>query len=469
MTVALNEPITAEALSLLLGCSAPKTDTVIRYVVTDAREAVRDALFCALPGHVTDGHRFIPQAVANGCTAVLCVSLPDNAERIRCPDGTAVAFLATGDVSDALFRWSATVRRRFSGPVIAVTGSVGKTTCKEFLCALLSPLGTVFSTPGNHNSTIGVPLSLLRLGESDRAAVVELGMNHAGEISALSELVRPDAAVITAVGRAHIGLLGSEEAIFRAKCEITDGMSGGPVWIPAQDRRFDGWEYPHKITFGDTESGADCRYRYLPTPGGSHFSLAFTDGGHLRGELPFAEPVTVEAALRAAAVAHETGLSDEDLQNGLAHLVSPSSRMEKVEYDGVTLLNDAYNAAPEAMAAALACLGKYRHRRKLAVLGEMGELGAYAEDIHYEIGQLTASAHPSHVWYRGRYADAFLRGAGTGGLTAASVTVFGSEESLPEIADVIRSALRPGDVLLIKGAHGTGLYRLAPLILQKKE
>jgi len=469
MTVQLSEPITAAALAVLLGCPAPETDVLIRYVATDARETTQDTLFCALPGHLTDGHLFIRQATQRGCRAVLCTSAPKDEESRRCPDGSQVAFICTGNVTDALFWWADSIRSGFRHPVIAVTGSMGKTTCKEFLRCLLSPLGPVFATPGNHNSTIGVPLSLLTLDTGYRAAVVELGMNHAGEISRLSRLVRPDAAVITAVGRAHIGLLGSEEAIFRAKCEIADGMTGGPVWIPAQDKRFDGWSYPHKITFGPEQSGADARYSCIPASDGSRFTLTFSDGTSLSGKLPFTDPVTAEAALRAAEIAHTSGVPEDALTDALARLKAPPSRMEIIDRDRITVINDAYNAAPEAVAAALSCLGGYRDRRRLAVLGEMGELGSYAEDIHCEIGRLAAAASPCRLWYKGRYISAFLEGVSEGGLSPASVTILDAAEGIPEIADRIRAVLRPEDVLLIKGAHGTGLHRLASILLQKKE
>lgn len=469
MTVRLNEPITSTALSSLVGCSAPKTETLIRSVVTDAREASREALFCALPGHVTDGHCFIPQAIERGCSAVLCAAAPNDTGLDTSDSGSPVAFLTVNDVNKALFKWAKAVRNSFYSPVIAITGSVGKTTCKEFLSALLSPLGNIFSTPGNHNSTVGVPLSLLRLGCDDKAAVVELGMNHAGEISALSELVRPDVGVITTVGRAHIGLLGSEKAVFNAKCEIADGMNGGAVWVPAYDRRFDNWSYPHQITFGEKASGADCRYRCVPSGKNTDFSLVFPDGERLVGRLPFAQPITAEAALRTAAVAHGMGVSDKDLLYGLAHLMPPPSRMEITEYCGITLIDDSYNAAPEAMQSALTCLGKYTHGRRFAILGEMGELGIYAKDIHYDTGRATAQAFPFRIWYKGRYADAFLQGCIDGGLSADTVTIINAKESISETAGRIRVTLQSGDVLLIKGAHETELYKLAPLILRKKD
>lgn len=463
MKVVLKRPLPAEVVATLTGAHLTGKCNRILSVVTDAREAAPGALFCALPGERTDGHLYIRQAAENGCSAVLCQRCPPEAEG-------SLACLCVPSVEEALFKWAAALRAGYTHPVIAVTGSMGKTTQKEFLRTLLSPLGPVFATPGNHNSTLGVPLSLLVLDGKYKTAVTELGMNHPGEIGRLSRLVRPHVGVITAIGSAHIGLLGSREAICRAKCEIAEGMQGGPVWIPAQEPLLARWDYPQKITFGPPDTRPDYGFSYAPRGDESDFSLLLPSGERLCGRLPFADEPSVLAALRGAAIAHSMGVKAGDLIQLLPRLQKPASRMEILRAGDILILNDAYNASPEAARGALRHLaGLQIVGKRYAILGQMMELGRFSARLHREMGYEAANSGLAGVWFWGEDARSFAKGTAEGGMPSTAVHAV-NEDIDPEktAADLVR-LLRPGDALLIKGSHGTGLHRLAQMILSKKE
>ena len=463
MKVALRRPLPAEVAAALTGAQLRGKSARILSVITDARESSPGALFCALPGERTDGHLYIRQAAESGCSAVLCRCCPTEAENM-------LACLCVPSVEEALFKWAAALRAGYLHPVIAVTGSMGKTTQKEFLRTLLSPLGPVFATPGNHNSTLGVPLSLLALDGKYKTAVTELGMNHPGEIGRLSRLVRPHVGVITAIGSAHIGLLGSREAICRAKCEITEGMQGGPVWIPARESLLARWDYPHKITFGTPETRPDVAFSYSPCGDESDFSLLLPSGEHLCGRLPFADEPSVLAALRGAAIAHNMGVKAGDIVQLLPRLQKPASRMEILRGGGILLLNDAYNASPEAVRSALRFLSALRITgKRYAILGQMMELGRFSARLHREIGREAAACGLREVWFVGEDAAAFVKGTTEGGMPSFSVHVTDQAIDPEKTATDLARLLCPGDALLIKGSHGTGLHRLAQMILSKKE
>jgi UDP-N-acetylmuramoyl-tripeptide--D-alanyl-D-alanine ligase len=415
-------------------------------VTTDSRALTAGALFVAIPGDRFDGNDFIGDAYAKGAAVALVsrlAALPFPQVEVR---DTRRAF---GAMARA---WRAT----FSLPVVAITGSSGKTTVKELVAAILGVSRAVCVTQGNLNNDIGVPLTLMRLAAEHDALVVELGANHAGEIDYLASLVQPTVAVITNAAAAHLEGFGSLAGVVAAKGELLDHLpKAGTAVLNADDPFRSEWlaraPCEFKVTFGFAPH-ADCRVLGEPRFGaaGSEFTMRLPDGDELDVWLPLLGRQNVANALAAAAAAQAVGASAEDIGAGLARAVPVRGRLRAVAgKGGATLIDDSYNANPGSVRAALDHLGALGGTRIL-VLGNMAELGSTARELHREIGE----------YARGR-CDSLVA---IGDLAAEAAAAFGSAGRSVRDIDAARAVLEPqlsGDVtVLIKGSRVMGLDRL---------
>lgn len=436
---------TGEEIARAVGAALPAGGPSAAAVCTDTRRVVAGALFVALRGAHHDGHAFAADALRAGAAAVLVDHVPAGVDAAR-------AFVVA-DTQRALGDLAAFTRRRWAGRVMAITGSNGKTTTKELLAAIVERAfpGRVLKTAGNENNLIGLPLTLLRLRGDEAVAVLELGMNAFGEIARMTEIAAPDVGLITNVGPAHLEGLGSIDGVARAKGELFAGMpAAGAIAVNMDDPRvaaaaaaFPG----RRIEFG---AGRTVGAEAIDDRGvdGVAFTLAIgTQRGPVR--LRAAGRHNVHNALAAAAAAHALGIDLDLIRAGLDAAEPPKMRMQVVRLaNGVTLINDAYNANPASTEAALDAVGRLPGRA-IAALGEMRELGADSAALHARVGAHAAAAGVAWLLAVGPGADPIAEGA----RQAGGMTVDRCADAAAAAA-AIAAAWQPGDTVLVKGSRG---------------
>ncbi|HUL28791.1 MAG TPA: UDP-N-acetylmuramoyl-tripeptide--D-alanyl-D-alanine ligase [Streptosporangiaceae bacterium] len=423
-------------------------------VVIDSRAAGPGALFAALPGARVDGLGFAPQAVAAGAVAVLATR------------PASVPTLVVPDVPAAMAALASAVVARLPGLTIAgITGSAGKTTAKDLAAQLVEPLGPTVSPYGSYNNEIGHPLTILRVTEATRYLLLELSARGAGHIARQCEVARPSLGVVLCVGRAHAGEFGGLAEVARAKGELPAALpAGGVALLNADDplvAAMAGRTAARVVTFG-RGPGAAVRAAgvRLDSQGRPVFTLV-TPAGSAPVRMRLFGEHNVTNALAAAALATELGLPLPQVADGLSTATARSRwRMEVTRRpDGVTVINDAYNASPEAVAAAIESLAfMARDGRAFAVLGPMYELGSQSDAIHEEVGRLAARAGVAGLIVVGEEAAPVLAGA------KAEDSWHGELLAVPDAAGAVEALgarLAPGDVVLVKAAHSFGLESAA--------
>ena len=417
-----------------------------RGVAIDSRAVRPGNLFVALRGPNFDGHAFAAEAVAAGAGALLVERAVDaDAPQVVVPDTVA----ALGDLG-------ATWRRRFRGPVIAVTGSNGKTTVKECLRAIAAAAGPVLSTRGNLNNHIGVPLMLCELDPAEhQAAVIEMGANHPGEIAYLAQLARPAVGVVTNAGAAHLEGFGSIAGVARAKGELYAALpADGVAAIPATDGHADLWRWlaggRRRIEFA-----ADAPAAVSVRPAAAGIVLEI-DGSTRTLEFPLPGAHNRHNAAAAAAAAHGAGFAPETIAAGLAAVEPVAGRLvRRSGPGGAVILDDSYNANPGSFAAALAVLAEQPGRR-WAVVGEMAELGRATAEAHRALGADAQAAGVGRLWAFGPSARETV--AGFGGEAAVV-------DDLDRLAERLRGELDAEVSLLVKGSRSNRLERLVERLL----
>ena len=423
-------------------------------VVTDSRTATSGDLFVALQGPRFDGHDFVPAVLANGAAGAVVQS-----ERAAAFAGESRAgIVAVDDTLVALQDMAREIRRESGAKVVAITGSAGKTTTKEAIAECLSARYRVVKNKGNLNNHIGLPLSLTELRTRPDVAVMELGMNHAGEISTLVSIAEPDVRVWTNVGDAHIGFFESADAIADAKAEILERSDAGTVLVCNADDpkvmarvgRFAG----RTVTFGVAD-GATVRARHVEDLGleGMRATVS-TPAGERDVTTPLLGRGNLSNALAAVAVSLELGVTLDDAAARLARL-SPAPRrgaVHRLRHD-IRLVDDSYNSSPSALRRALEVMAHTTAAgRKVAVLGEMLELGDHADELHRRCGEAVAAAGVNRLFVIGGAPARALGNAATAaGLTASAVSWF---ERSDQAAPVVVADVGPGDAVLVKGSRG---------------
>ena len=448
---------TLQEAAAALGLPQMQAQATLADVCTDTRKIQPGSLFVCLRGERFDGHSFASQAAQLGAAALL-VDHPVDAD---------VPQLVVTDTCKALLQLAGWYRRRFQLPVVGLTGSVGKTTTKEFIALVLGAKYNTLKTQGNLNNEIGVPQMLFRLEDSHTAAVIEMGMNHFGEISRLTRAVAPTVGLITNIGVSHIENLGSRAGILQAKLEILEGMAPDAPLIVNMDndmlRTVKLGDRP-LLTFAIDDQSADFTATDIAEQGST---TTFTVH-----HSTFTQPVTIPTvgihnvynALAAMAVGYVTGVDPVAAAAALANYVPAGMRQNLVQVGGVQVIEDCYNASPDSMRAALQTLGKLPVHRRYAVLGAMLELGDYAKEAHTQVGKMAAENGIDGVLAYGADAAYIVEAAKQAGLENARL--FDTKEAL---AQSLAQQVQPGDGVLFKGSRGMHLEDVMHTVYERWE
>ncbi|MFM2152692.1 MAG: hypothetical protein RL199_1127 [Pseudomonadota bacterium] len=438
-------------------------------VTTDSRRIPAGALFIGLSGERFDGSDYAPQALRDGAGAVLV----SRAKAGAALEGTAGAVLAVDDTLRALGLLARWHRRRTSARVVAITGSNGKTTTKEMLAAVLGEVGATLATEGNLNNEVGAPLTLLALRREHRFAVVEIGMNHEGEIGRLTAIVEPDVGVVTCAAAVHVEALGSVEGVSRAKGELYGGLRLDAVAVANADDALMAeraqWAGRRTCWFG---RAAEEGVRLVEVRRHDHrgLSIRIASEGRMHDlELPVVGLHNAMNACAAFAAARAMGVPVEAIQSGLAKARPPGRRLRlsDIPGTGASLLDDCYNGNPASAKAALETLRELvASDHRIAVLGDFRELGAHETEGHREVGRAAAATSLKLLVAFGPVSHHIAAGALEAGLDAEAV--FHTEDPAAA-AERVRSVLSAGDLVLVKASRGTRLERVSDLLVPASE
>jgi UDP-N-acetylmuramoyl-tripeptide--D-alanyl-D-alanine ligase len=440
-------PLPLSQIARFAGGSLSSGDgtVVIGNVSTDSRTIKHGELFVALCGENFDGHNFVEAVAANGAAGAIVDSgwkgkVPENFALIRAKD-TLLAYQ----------QLAANYRKSLKLRVVAITGSNGKTSTKDFAAAVLARRFRVTKTRGNFNNHVGLPRTILEATSQDEVAVWEIGMNHPGEVAALAKVAAPDVAIITNIGVAHIEFMGSREKIAEEKGALAEAVNNeGTVILNADDPFTKGIaaRARGKVILAGTTSGA-IRASEI-NQSGSATDFTILEGAHrCRAQLPLPGLHMVQNALLAVAAGRVFGLSLEECAAGLVAAPLTKARLQVKEIQGVQFLDDSYNANPDSMKAALRTLVELDvEGQRIAVLGEMRELGGESERGHGEVGETAAALKVDHLIVIGNVAATIAEAAKRAGLENSSTVA-----STAEAADLLAELATPGDLVLIKGSR----------------
>jgi UDP-N-acetylmuramoyl-tripeptide--D-alanyl-D-alanine ligase len=438
----------------VIGGRLEGTDRAFTGCSTDSRTIGTGELFIALRGERHDGHSFIAAAAARGASAALVERASANAP---------LPVLRVENTRSAMGRLAAAWRSRFRIPLIAVTGSNGKTTVKEMLAAILSRVAPVLATRGNLNNEIGVPLSLYRLGAEHRFVVLEMGANHPGEIRRLTDMARPDVAVITQCAPAHLEGFGSIEGVARAKAEIYEGLAADGTAIINADDAYSGlWSSVcagrRQISFGLSEPAEIHAAEIAPLPGNGYRFLLHTLRGAVAVNLPLPGRHNVANALAAAACCEAVQVPLADIAAGLESVQPVKGRLErKPGLRSSTILDDTYNANPHSLRAALEVLAGLPGRHWL-VLGDMGELGESSPTLHRDAGELARESGVQRLFAVGSLCRQAVTGFGAGAQHHADVQ---------DLAAAVKADLAADVIVLVKGSRAMQMERVVNALVAK--
>lgn len=443
-------------------CDEEKT---VSDIVTDSRKVGRDTVFVALRGERFDGHNFAAQCIKNGAVCCVVDRGFENSE------GLPVIY--TDDTRRAFGALAAYYRRQFDIPSVAVTGSVGKTSTKDMIACVLSKRYKTLKTDGNFNNDIGLPLTMLRMSSEDEVAVFEMGMSNFGEISYLSKLAAPETAVLTNIGFSHIEFLKTQENILKAKLEILDGLSpDGAVIINGDDELLNDLygSLPYEtLSYGIENHSCDITAQNVKKfSDGTEFEVK-VDGEIHKVTVNVPGLHHVSNALAAILVGLRYNIPVKDMIEGIGEFRPGGLRQSVERLKKFTLIRDCYNASPTSMKSGLEVLsvtspsGMSDGFRRVAVLGEMLELGDFSEEAHENIGKLATEYELGCLVAVGDHAENVARGAINSGFASSEIYVFrDTETAKAHIGEI----LQPNDVILFKGSRGMRLEELADCVAE---
>ncbi len=441
------DPLSLDQLTQFAGAvrRTGQRDRLITRLSTDSRSLQPGDLFVALRGDNFDGHQFVGQAQQRGAAGAL---VEEKWSGKSSPD---FSLLRVKDTLVAYQQIAAQYRRSLGLKVVAITGSNGKTSTKDFTASVLARRLQVAKTEGNFNNHVGLPRTMLEATAQDQVGVWEIGMNHPGEIAPLAQLAQPDVAIITNVGIAHLEFMGSREAIAREKGDLAASLgangtlilNGGDEFAEAIAQRT-----AARVVFAGLERGDVQARDIVQTASGAEFSI-LEGAHHCHAVLPVPGLHMVQNALLAVAAGRAFGLSLEECAAGLAAAPLARARLQIKEIHGVQFIDDSYNANPDSTKAALRTLAELEtDGRRIAVLGEMAELGAESVQGHEEVGRLAASLGIHQLIALGKGSAAIAAAARAAGLTNSKMVA-----SAAEAAELLGAVTQPGDLVLVKGSR----------------
>lgn len=418
-------------------------ETIVSRISTDSRTIKPGELFVALRGENFDAHNFLEQVAQAGATGAIVSQdpppeLPQTFATLRAPD-TLVAYQ----------NLAANYRKTLPLKVLGITGSNGKTSTKDFAASILGRAFRVTKTEGNFNNHVGLPRTVLEANRDYQFGVWELGMNHPGEIAALARIAAPDAAIITNIGIAHIEFMGSREAIAREKGALAEAIGPGGFAVLNADDKFSAsiaQRTRARAIFAGIEEGAIRAIDVQQTPGGCEFTIV--EGAHrCRAQLPVPGLHMVQNAILAVAAGRAFGVSLEECAAGLISAPLAKARLQIRDIHGVHFIDDSYNANPDSMKAALRTLMELdTDGKRIAVLGQMLELGSESERGHREVGETAATLGIDHLISIGN--DTIAVAAEEAGLENAAIA-----QDATDAAEILNEIVEPGDLVLIKGSR----------------
>ena len=449
----MNKPLRWVAAQLGL---TTESNALVTGWSVDSRTLRPGDLYFALRGPNHDGHAYVAEVLKKGAVGVVVD---------RDLDGLAPAALRVGDSLAALQKLASSARREWGGDVVGVTGSAGKTTTKDVIAEMLSEGFKTGKTEGNLNNHVGLPLSLLRMDDQARVVVLEMGMNHAGEIRALAEIARPNSGVVTNVGWAHIESFDSIDGIAAAKRELIEALPpDGTAVLNSDDPRVAAFSTSHTgqvVTYGESENAAVRAEDVKFSEAGVTFRVGAT-----RFESPLTGRHSVSNLLAGIAVAGIYGITPDRLTDRVRNIQPGKMRGERLQHRGILVFNDCYNSNPHAARAMLAVLRDTPARRRIAVLGEMLELGRWAEPLHRDVGNYAAECGIDVlVGLRGA-ACYMLDAAKRSGLRADAAFFF--DDPVPA-GQLVGSLAQPGDAVLFKGSRGVHVERALEQFLASQD
>lgn len=418
-------------------------------IVLDSRKVEQGFVFLATVGEKVDGHKFIPEVFEKGAIGVICEKEPEK------PGGPCIvvkdSFAALRDIAEFY-------RQQMSVPVVGITGSVGKTSTKEFIAAVLSEKYKTHKTEGNFNNEVGVPLTLFAMPEDTQAAVVEMGINHFGEMHRLSRIAKPDICVMTNIGQCHLEFLGSRDGILRAKSEIFDFMNPeGIVCVNGDDDKLVTIEEVHgkrPVRFGFGKENDIYADEIVSRGLFGSTAMIHTGEQSFAVSVPLPGLHMVMNALAATAVGLQMGLTTEQIAAGIASVQAVNGRSRVVQAGDKVVIDDCYNANPVSVKAAVDLLG-LAFGRKVAILGDMFELGEKEQEMHAEVGAYAAKKGVDVLVCAGALSEKMYQAAKEAGMEEAYH--FADKDALllklPEI-------LQPGDSVLVKASHVMGFEKI---------
>lgn len=434
----------------------------------DTRTIQKGDTYIGFKGEKIDGSLYWKDAFEKGVKAVIIGDIELSQEDIKKYDVQGKSIVKVKDTIKAFGEIAAYKRDLYNIPVIGVTGSVGKTSTKDIIASVLSQKFNTLKTEGNNNNHIGLPSTLLRL-KNEEAAVVEMGMNHFGEISYLSKIAKPSIVVITNIGTSHIGNLGSRENILKAKLEILDGMKEKKIVINNDNDLLHNWYKENKdkysiITYGINNESDIMAKEIKESEEGSTFTCQINQE-EIEIEVPVGGEHFTYNAMCAAAVGKMLNLTNEQIIQGIKKFELTKKRMEIIELENnITLINDTYNASYESISASLKYMTTLSQKRKIAVLGDVLELGEFSKELHEKIGEEVVKNKIDILICTGENAKFIVEKAKEKGMRAEKVYY---EENIEKIISRIEKEMKQEDVILIKASNGMKFYNIASELTTK--
>lgn len=426
----------------------------------DTRSIQKDDCYIGIKGENFDGNKFWKQALDQGASTVIVENIEITEEDKNQFKGKNI--IKVENTLEALYKIANCKRNKYNIPVIGITGSVGKTSTKDMVANVVAQKYKTLKTIGNNNNNIGLPFTILRL-KDEEAMVLEMGMDHLREIALLSTIARPNICVITNIGTSHIKTLGSQENILKAKLEILEGTENPTIIINRDDKLLNEWYEKNKkdrniITYGiKNESNIMAKDIKLTLENSSYTGVVNDE--KIKMHVPVGGEHFVLNSLCAIAIGKVLGIENEKIAEGIKSFELTKRRMEITEIElGIKIINDAYNANCESMKASLKILGSNKQNRKIAVLGDMLNLGEFSEELHKKVGKAVVENKIDILICKGKEAKNIVKEAESQGMPKEQIYELNNNE---EVIEILNEIVKKGDLILIKASNAMKFYEIA--------